>query len=146
MPQDHPRTIAVEPQLLPCFSSRRLVGDPVDVVTGANTDLTVDFRLHGPLPLRWRRYYNSTRNTAACSLGWGQTHDYDRSVTYDLDGLHYTDPFGSVVTFPPLEVGEHTINAGFLLRRRTVGTYELSQAGQPVQGFEFNNSSDTAPL
>lgn len=136
----------MEPQPFPCLSSRRLVGDPVDVVTGANTDLTVDFRLHGPLPLRWRRYYNSARNTVLCPLGWGQTHDYDRTLTYDLDGLRYTDPFGSEVPFPHLEVGEHAVNAGMLLHRTAVKAYELWQAGQPVQDFEFSDSSDTSPL
>jgi RHS repeat-associated protein len=136
----------VEPQPFHCFNSRRLVGDPVDVVTGANTDLTVDFRLHGSLPLRWRRYYNSARNAVPCALGWGQTHDYDRILTYDLDGLRYTDPFGSDLVFPPLEVGEHASNAGLLLCRVTAKTYELLQAGQPVQDFEFNDSSDTASL
>ena len=57
-------------QLDTCGSNPRFVGDPIDVVTGANIDVTVDFRLRGPLPpLRWRRYYNSARNTVACPLG-----------------------------------------------------------------------------
>ncbi len=136
----------MEPRPFTCLNSRRLVGDPVDVVTGANTDITVDFRLHGPLPLLWRRYYSSARNTVACPLGWGQTHDYDRTLTHDLDGLHYTDPSGSEVAFPPLEVGEVAANAGFILRRVTARTYELVQAGQPVEDFEFSDSSDSTPL
>ena len=146
LPMEDPEIIALEPQPFPCLNSRRLVGDPVDVVTGANTDVTVDFRLHGPLPLRWLRYYNSARHAVACALGWGHTHDYDRTLTYDLEGLRYTDPFGSHVAFPPLEVGENAANAGLLLRRVNLKTYELVQAGQPVQGFEFSDSSDTAPL
>ena len=91
-------------------------------------------------------YYNSARNTVACPLGWGQTHDYDRTLTYDLDGMHYTDPFGAEVAFPPLEVGEDAVNAGLLLRRVTERTYEVVQAGEPVQNFEFSGGSDTAPL
>src|SRR5215469_13219937 len=87
-------------------SGRHLVGDPIDVVTGANMDLTVDFRLRGSLPLHWRRYYNSARNMVPRSLGWGHTHAYDRTLTYDLDGLRYDDPFGNAIAFPPLETGE----------------------------------------
>jgi RHS repeat-associated protein len=117
----------------------------VDVVTGANTDITIDFRLRGPLPLYWRRYYNSARNTVACPLGWGHTHDFDQTLTYDLDGLHYNDPSGSEIPFPPLTVGEHAATAGFLLRRVTTRIYELTLAGQPVQEFEFTGSR-TAPL
>lgn len=146
LPRAHLGIIDMEPQPFPCLSSRRLVGDPVDVVTGANTDIAVDFRLHGPLPLRWRRYYNSARNTMVGPLGWGQTHDYDRTLTYDLDGLHYTDPFGKEVPFPPLEVGEGAGNSGFLLRRVTRERYEVVQAGEPVQDFEFRDSGDTAQL
>ena len=140
------RIVAVESQPLPCLNSRCLVGDPVDVVTGAQTDLTVDFRLHGPLPLRWRRYYNSARNKVACSLGWGHTHDYDQTLACDLDGLRYTDAFGGHVAFPPLEVGENAVNAGFLLRRVSGKTYEFVQGGRLVHDFEFSDSSDASPL
>ena len=146
LPREFPKLIAMEPQPLPCLSSRRLVGDPVDVVTGANTDISVDFRLPGPLPLRWVRYYNSGRSTVAGSLGWGHTHDYDRTLIHDLDGLHYTDPFGRQVPFPPLEIGGRAVSAGLLLRRVTVSTYEILQAGQPAQDFEFSDFSDTIPL
>src|SRR5262249_34187839 len=115
-----------------CPRSHRLVGDPIDVVTGANTDLTVDFRLHGPLPLRWRRHYNSARNKITTPLGWGHTHDYDRTLTQDLDGVRYVEPDGNVVAFPHLDVDENAASGGFLLRRRTATAYELFQAGQPV--------------
>jgi YD repeat-containing protein len=146
MPQEHVRTTVVQPQPFSCLANRRLVGDPVDVVSGANTDITFDFRLRGPLPLYWRRYYNSARNTVACPLGWGHTHDFDQTLTYDLDGLHYTDPSGSETPFPPLTVGEQAATAGFLLRRVTERIYELRDTGQPVQEFEFAGSRRTAPL
>lgn len=129
-----------------CLSGWRFVGDPIDVVTGASTDITVDFQLAGPLPLRWRRYYDSGRNTVAGSLGWGHSHDFDRTLTYDLDGLHYTDPFGKQVPFPPLGIGRRAAAAGLLLLRTGQTTYELRQAEQPVQGFEFTAASDIAPL
>src|SRR5258708_2841598 len=132
---DDPELIGLEPQPFPCIAGRHLVGDPVDVVTGANTDVTVDFRLHGPLPLRWRRYYSSARNTVACPLGWGHTHDFARSLTYDVDGMHYTDPSGNEVPFPPLEIGENAVANGVLLRRLTAEKYEIFQTGEPAQDY-----------
>src|SRR5215469_4721102 len=127
---------------VPCRGDPRLVGDPVDVVTGANTDLTVDFKLHGPLPLYWRRYYNSSCSSVLCPLGWGHTHDMDCAIGCDLDGLYYKDPFGNKMAFPALEIGEQTANAGLILHRLSESEYEVIQSGQPVQEFEFNNSSD----
>jgi RHS repeat-associated protein len=137
---------AMDSGSISCRSGPRFVGDPIDVVTGANTDITVDFRLRGPLPVRWCRYYNSARNTVPCSLGWGHTHDFDRTLSYDLDGLHYTDPFGSEIPFPPLEIGEDAASAGWLLRRISQSTYELLQAGEPTQEFEFDESSSATHL
>ena len=40
----------------------RLVGDPIDVVTGRVIDYARDFRLIGPLPFEWARYYDSGCN------------------------------------------------------------------------------------
>jgi len=40
----------------------RLVGDPVDVVTGAQTFFETDFRLQGEhIPISWTRHYDSRR-------------------------------------------------------------------------------------
>jgi RHS repeat-associated protein len=138
--------VIIDPQRVPCLIGRRLIGDPVDVVTGANTDITVDFVLHGPLPLRWRRYYNSGRSKMKLALGWGQTHEFDRTLTRDLDGFRYTDPLGSEIVFPPLEVGERAANAGLLLRRVSESGYEILQSGEPIQEFEFNGSGASATL
>src|SRR5262252_4547073 len=99
---------------------RRLVGDPVDVVSGANTYRVVDFRLPGPLPLEWRRYYNSTQNDRLRRLGWGHTHEFDRRLHVDADGLRYVGPDGEPIGFPPLGAdGEEFVRAGFVLRRQT---------------------------
>jgi hypothetical protein len=105
------------------------VGDPIDVVTGANTDLVVDFQLPGPIPLYWQRYYNSARNTVLCPLGWGHSHECDRTLCRDLDGLRYTDPFGTDVEFPPLEIEEEAAHGGFLLRRVAANGYEMGLSG-----------------
>src|SRR6202008_1990195 len=45
-----------------------------------------------------------------------------------------------------LKVAGRAASAGFLLSRVTARIYELSQAGQPVQEFQFTDSHGTAPL
>ena len=77
-----------------CSGNPRLVGDPIDVVTGTNSDVTVDFELPGAFPLRWRRYYNSDRHKVLGAFGWGHTHDFDRYLIRDIDGISYVDPYG----------------------------------------------------
>ena len=121
-----------------CLKGRHLVGDPVDVVTGANTYVKFDFELPGPLPLRWRRYYSSARNTVACPLGWGHSHELDHTIDRDLDGLIYVDPLGTVVEFPELnEDGEEAIASGFLLRRLAARLFEIEQSDGPTRVFKI---------
>src|SRR5437868_2874127 len=110
---------AAEPPSFPGGGNSHVVGDPIDVVTGANTDIRVDFRLHRPLPLRWRRFYNSAGNTVAGAFGWGHTHRFDQTLTYDLDRVRYTDPFGKRTVFPTLGIGLTAANSGVVLRRST---------------------------
>ncbi len=130
-----------------CLDSNRLVGDPIDVVTGANTDVTVDFSLPGEIPLHWRRYYNSALNDAARGFGWGHAHEYDHSLERDLDGFHYTDPLGGAVEFPELlEDGDEAARDGMLLRRLGADYYSIEQEGEPDMEFEFAPGKAKAPL
>ena len=99
----------------------RTVGDPVDVVTGANVDVQRIFQLVGPLPLFWRRYYDSSKNAVPCALGWGHTHEYDRRLVFDVDGIRYLTPVGQAARFPPLlEDGREYGHDGVTLRRTTI--------------------------
>jgi RHS repeat-associated protein len=127
------------------FNDARLVGDPVDVVTGACTDRNLDLKLDGPLPLLWRRYYDSSKNGVAGSLGWGHTHEFDRLLQYDADGLRYTMPMGVAIGFPPLEqVGDEVGLGGVTLRRTARETYLAVQFGVPSYEFVFANSHTPA--
>src|SRR5215469_10381068 len=92
-----------------CRANARFVGDPIDVVTGANTDSPVDLTQNGPILFQWVRYYSSARSGIHSSLGWGHSHEFDRVLYRDLDGLRYEDPFGAVVGFPDLPVGGYAI-------------------------------------
>ena len=63
------------------------------------------------------RYYSSARSKIRCSLGWGQSHDFDRLLYRDLDGLRYEDPFGGATGFQDLAIGASDATGGMLLTR-----------------------------
>jgi hypothetical protein len=57
---------------VPWNQALRQVGDPVDVVTGAQTFFETDFRLQGDfLPVNFNRHYDSRRNTVDSGMGLG---------------------------------------------------------------------------
>lgn len=132
--------------MMPCCSGdARLVGDPVDVVTGRNVERTLDFRLTGPLPLEFFRHYDSSRHTRLLSLGWGHAHELARTLRFDVDGLLYEGPLGDQVGFAPLlRDGEEAPAAGWRLRRRSALAYELSRAGSPTIEFTFRDAHTPA--
>ena len=128
-----------------CRSDPRFVGDPIDVVTGANTDVITDIAQRGLLPFRWTRYYNSARSNVPCSLGWGHSHHFDRVLVRDLDGMRYQDPLGGVVPFsvPTLSAVQA---GGMELEWRGPHTYVISKPRQPKEVFQFTPGSDSARL
>src|SRR5215471_15883627 len=107
----------------PCSSSPillepRLVGDPVDTLTGAVFDRKLEFRLIGPLELRWYRHYDSSRHDQSFALGWGHTHDFDKTLHLEGDQIVYQAPVGRVFSFPRLANDEDECALyGFVLRR-----------------------------
>jgi hypothetical protein len=125
----------------PMTSLRRLyrtVGDPVDVVTGANTDISLDFRLAGPLPLYWSRHYNSTQNNFLRPLGWGHTHGFDCRLQIESGQILYTKPTGETFSFPLLSRdGESVASDGVILRRLAPRVYHINEERQPTLEFEF---------
>ncbi len=129
-----------------CRSNPRFVGDPIDVVTGANTDAPADLVQRGPILFQWVRYYSSARSKTHCSLGWGQSHDFDCLLHRDLDGLRYEDPFGGAVGFQDLAIGASAAAGGMLLTRSGEHAFVVAQTGQPSQEFEFSRGLDSARL
>ena len=128
-----------------CRSGPRFVGDPIDVTTGANTDIITDIAQRGPLEFRWTRYYNSALSKVHLSLGWGHAHHFDRLLVRDLDGLRYQDPLGALVEF---ETPTYTdvSNGGLVLSWTASNSYLITQAGQPDQEFHFAPGSDIGRL
>ena len=128
-------------------NAHRLVGDPIDAVTGANTEVAPDFTLPGPIPLKWRRHYDSSRAGACFALGWGHSHEYERTLRFDVDGIRYTGPLGSSISFPPLnQDGARASSAGRTLRRVGAFRYEIAEADLATMEFELTNAFGPAPL
>jgi len=128
-------------------NAHRLVGDPVDVVTGASTDVQLDFKLDGSLPILWRRYYSSARSAERLALGWGHTHEYDRTLRFDLDGMRYVQPSGAAVPFPALgRDGETLARDGVRLCRMDGSRYLVYERGAPAYEFRFAPGRTVARL
>lgn len=123
-----------------------VVGDPVDVVAGANLDRELDFELAGPLPLPWYRWYSSERNWVPGGHGWGHAHEYEQRLVFDLDGVRFHSPGGTTL-FPSLErVGAAAAAGGYRLDRVAARRYTLSQLGRPTAVFELADGRGYAPL
>ncbi len=116
----------------------RLVGDPVDVVTGRVTERTLCFRLIGPVFLQLYRHYDSGHNTLRRGLGFGHAHSYDHRLSFDIDGLLLEEPLGRRIGFPPLLAdGEAHTARGVTLRRLSSLKYRLTRRGSPAIDFTF---------
>jgi RHS repeat-associated protein len=125
-----------------------LVGDPIDVITGANLDRVVDFRVaDDALPLVWRRSYDSRRNTDDRGLGWGHAHELDHWLEWDLDGILYVRPHDDSVGF------EHAFTDGLVgmrdgveLERVDAAHYVIRAHGEPDRHFEKTRGRQRARL
>jgi RHS repeat-associated protein len=121
--------------------SPELVGDPVNVVTGANLSSTLDFRLIGPLTFEWFRHYDSAKHQVRFSLGWGCSHEYDRRLEFDADGMRYVGPLGRVVVFPPLASdGEEASSQGLRLLRVNALSYRVIDTAAITMVFQFRDA------
>ncbi|QDV26400.1 RHS repeat-associated core domain-containing protein [Aureliella helgolandensis] len=134
-------------QHCPLSANPRLVGDPVDTMTGAVVEAQRDFRLAGHLPLQWWRHYDSSRVDQKFSLGWGQSHDFDCWLRFDQDGMRYEAPLGQSTHFPPLlEDGQRVAAQGMTLTRLDRTRYALQERGYPIREFHFTDFSHPTPL
>jgi RHS repeat-associated protein len=128
-------------------TNHRLVGDPVDTLTGAVFDRKLEFRLTGPLELWWYRHYDSSCNQRRVALGWGHSHDFDRVLRFDGEGITYEAPVGRLFAFPRLKRdGDEIAGQGYRLRRLFERRYKLVQHGEPSMEFEFHQLQQPARL
>jgi len=120
----------------PTDSGPRWVGDPVDVVTGANVFSKRDFAIPGPVKLQWRRNYNHTWADEDRGLGPGFRHALDQWLCFDVDGPTYLGPEGEEVRFPPVGADGDAVSAGgFRLVRVNADEYRVQRHAQPTRTF-----------
>ena len=128
-------------------SDPRLVGDPVDALTGAVLDRKLEFRLTGPLELWWYRHYDSSQHQQRLAQGWGHTHDFDRRLRFAHGEIQYEAPVGRVFKFPKLEQDGDRIKCyGFRLLRLSARIYRLFHHGEPAMEFGFLDFQQPARL
>jgi RHS repeat-associated protein len=121
--------------------------EPIDVITGANVDVFIDFTLPAPRFV-WRRWYNSQHQHPS-SLGWGFRHEYQRELRYDETNSRftYTDQEGNPVAFPPFLTnlpGEQVVQHGYVLTHLSERRYELTTHNQPAFEFAFRDMTEPA--
>jgi len=133
--------------LKPYHNILSLVGDPVDVITGANLDRQPDLELPGSLPFQWYRYYDSSQSQRHSVLGWGHIHHYDHRLLFDLDGFSYTKPSGEAFYFPALTGdGDSVAQTGVILSRLSSNLYEIREPGEPSLTFQVYQPHSPARL
>jgi RHS repeat-associated protein len=122
-------------------------GEPVDVVTGANLEDSVDYPLRVEGDVLLRRYYDSSRSHVRGPLGWGWRHSLEDELRLDADGLLYVPCTGRAVPFPPLtEDGATASRDGLMLRRVDRVTYRIGRAGAPTLEFVVPDGRTTGRL
>lgn len=125
----------------------RLVGDPVDTLSGAVFDRKLEFRLTGPLELWWYRHYDSSQNQRRFAFGWGHTHDFDRVLRLEENGMVYEAAVGQRLLFPLLlNNGDEDARNGCILRKLSQNRYHLFKNGEPAMEFNFSRSATSARL
>jgi len=128
----------------PCGSAAQ----PINLMTGAFFDQYLDYELQGPIPLVWKRYYDSRWVSSDGPFGWGFRHEYQYSLRATLDGFDLVTCDNETVSFPPLEDGaDAAARDGLLLRKLDQpGEYAVEEAGQPTMVFSLRKGQTEAPL
>lgn len=131
-----------------CLQAPELVGDPVDVVTGAVVDEMWDFVFEGPrrgaLRVEWWRAYDSRWFEDDRGLGPGFRHSYEHWLVFDLDGVTYRHPRGWETHFPHLAYDGHLERrGGYTLERLDELTYRVTRRAEPTR--VFRRTSPSAP-
>jgi RHS repeat-associated protein len=123
------------------------LGEPVDVVTGANLDEFVDFQPANTSLFVWKRYYDSRWSDRPGPMGRGFRHEYEREFRRTLDGFTYVGPDGDVVDFPALDEEDPEIaRDGYVLRGVSPAAFEIDEPGGLTMEFALREGASTAAL
>ena len=127
--------------------TRHLVGDPVDVVTGANTDEATDFLFDGPFPVRFSRFYDSRWYCDDRGLGVGHRHGFEHWLSFDLDGVTYRRPNGTECHFRHFAYnGQRQASGGCWLEKVSDERYVLTRRAEPTLVFRRYHGAYDAEL
>ncbi len=115
--------------------------EPVDLVTGRVTYETTDFELPGPIPLQWKKVWDSDSNYTG-ALGHGYAMSYDRYIMAfpEDNALVVTLEDGRSASFPVLQPGESEYHPheSLTLSRKENGYYLMEDHNQSLYyHFEF---------
>ncbi len=118
---------ARHPSLAPPESAV-LVGDPVDVATGAVVTAAIDFECAAP-PVVLRRSYASNRSERAGAFGRGWSHAFEQAIWLEPGRVVLHDEHGREIEFDTLELPGGIARPGDVLRDPT-GVLELHCLGR----------------
>jgi len=134
-------------EFCPAAGNPRLVGDPVDTLSGAVVDRMLDFRLTGPIELRWYRHYDSSQNHRSFGLGNGCAHEYERALRFDEQGIAFDEGVGRTSSFPYLtNDGDECALHGLKLRRITAHVFVIYRHAEPAMEFRLEHPHARARL
>lgn len=105
-----------------------LVGDPVDVATGAVVTDWAEIDSASP-PLRLRRRYSSARSDRAGAFGFGWAHDFEAALWLEPGRVVLREDDGREIEFDTLELPGAVARAGDLLHDAT-GRLALRSLGR----------------
>ncbi|HEX4473778.1 MAG TPA: DUF6531 domain-containing protein [Polyangiaceae bacterium] len=100
-----------------CF----LTGHPVDVATGRVITRQTDLELHGSLPLRFERRYDTAAAKRTGTLAPGWSHNYQEALWPERGRFVYRASDGREIEFSTLHLPDRVLNAGdsvYLARER----------------------------
>jgi RHS repeat-associated protein len=132
----------------PWNRAMRMVGDPVDVVTGAQTFFETDFHLRGEhIPISWIRHYDSRRHQLDRGIGHGFRLSFDVELRFDLDGMCFVNGEGETIAFPSLSAdGGRLLRGGHILERLSQYHYRVHPPGEnPSWEFRFEREPVARP-
>lgn len=114
----------------------RLVGDPVDVVTGSLHDRLTDARIHGRNPFfLWRRY-ESHAHRVDRGLGLGHRLELWQEIVRGIDGGRFEDADGQANRFRWLEEDHAVAFAnGHTITRVSEDEFVVERRGVPTRVF-----------
>ncbi|MBK8236752.1 MAG: RHS repeat protein [Deltaproteobacteria bacterium] len=119
-----------------------LVGDPVDVATGAVVSEAVELHTVSP-PLRLSRRYASNHSDRLGALGWGWSHGFEAALWLEPGRVVLREADGRELEFDTMTLPGQVARAGDVLHDST-GRLRLRALGR--LHWELTSHDDDGPL